>query len=204
MAREIRVQSQVASYQKLKKMVLDASLLNTQHCKLHIKDKVEQSGGTSIALPGVVGIEKGAFGSPSTTVANFSYFVYIYIYIYLIYIYIYIYIYHVVPLARISLTFSRHFSLSSIASGRSSGLHPISSQSCCMYVRAGRPAFGWPYAGVHRSTSLISSSLLLQQCPSCLVRLTWIVFVMGGRWPHIIKIMIISIHKNNVNQFFWE
>ena len=52
-----------------------------------------------------------------------------------------------------------------------------------MYVRAGRPAFVWPYAGVHRSTSLMSSSLLLQQCPACLVRLTCIVFVMGGKWP---------------------
>ena len=40
---------------------------------------------------------------------------------------------HVMPLARISLTLSRHFSLSFIASGRSSGLHPVSSNSCCMY-----------------------------------------------------------------------
>ena len=38
--------------------------------------------------------------------------------------------------------------------------------------------------GVHRSTSLMSSSLLLQQCPACPVRLTWIVFVIGGRWPY--------------------
>ena len=38
--------------------------------------------------------------------------------------------------------------------------------------------------GVHRSTSLTSSSLLLQQCPACLTRLTCIVFVMGGRWPY--------------------
>ena len=30
----------------------------------------------------------------------------------------------------------------------------------------------------------MSSSLLLQQCPACLVRLSWIVFVMGGRWPY--------------------
>ena len=108
---------------------------------------------------------------------------------------IYIYIYscneqlhhhhhHVVPPPRISLTLSRHFSLSFIASGRSSGLHPVSWHSCCMYVRAGRPAFARPYVGVHRGTSLISSSLLLQQCPACLVRLTWIVFVMGGRWPY--------------------
>ena len=62
---------------------------------------------------------------------------------------------HVVPLARISLILSRHFSLSFIASGRFSGLHPVSSDSCCMYVRAGRPAFARPYVGVHRSTSLI-------------------------------------------------
>ena len=27
-------------------------------------------------------------------------------------------------------------------------------------------------------------SLLLQHCPACLVRLTWIVFLMGGRWPY--------------------
>ena len=92
--------------------------------------------------------------------------------------------YHVVSQAQISLTLSRHFSLSFIASGRSSELHPISSHSCCMYVRAGRSAFTRPYVGVHRSTSLMSSSLLLQQCPACLVRLTWIVFVMGGRWPY--------------------
>ena len=30
----------------------------------------------------------------------------------------------------------------------------------------------------------MSSSLLLQQCPAYLARLTWIVFVMGGRWPY--------------------
>ena len=67
---------------------------------------------------------------------------------------------HVVPLARISLTLSRHFSRSFIATGRSSGLHPVSSHSCWMYVRAGRPAFARPYVGVHRSSSLMSSSLL--------------------------------------------
>ena len=53
-----------------------------------------------------------------------------------------------------------------------------------MYVRAGRPAFARPCVGVHKSTSLMSSPLLLQQCPACLVRLTWIVFVIGGRWPN--------------------
>ena len=85
---------------------------------------------------------------------------------------------------RISLTLSRHFSLSFIASGRSSGLHPVSSHSCWIYVHTGHPAFARPYVGVHKSTSLMSSSLLLQQCPACLVRLTWIVFVIGGRWPY--------------------
>ena len=89
---------------------------------------------------------------------------------------------HVVLVARISLTLSRHSSLSFIALGRSSGQHPVSSHSCWMYVRAGRPTFARPCVGVHKSTSLMSSSLLLQQCPACLVRLTWIIFVIGGRW----------------------
>ena len=60
--------------------------------------------------------------------------------------------YHVVLLARISLTLSRHFSLSFITSGRSSGLHPVSSHSCWMYVCAGRPAFARPchiYLTIH-------------------------------------------------------
>ena len=48
---------------------------------------------------------------------------------------------HVVPLAQILLTLSRHFSQSLISSGWSSWLHPVSSHSCCMYVRAGRSAF---------------------------------------------------------------
>ena len=78
---------------------------------------------------------------------------------------------------------SRHFSLSFIASGRSSELHPVSSHNCCMYVRAGRPAFARPYVRVHRSASLMSSSLVLQLCPACLVRLTWIVFLMVRMWP---------------------
>ena len=35
---------------------------------------------------------------------------------------------------------------------------------------------------IHRSTSLMSSSQHHQQSPACLVRLTVIIFVMGGRW----------------------
>ena len=91
---------------------------------------------------------------------------------------------HITLVARIFLTLYRHSSQSFIALGRSSGQHPVSSHSCWMYVRAGRPAFARPCAGIHKSTSLMSSSLLLQQCPACLVCLTWIVFVIGGRWPY--------------------
>ena len=41
MVKETGVQYQVKSYKRLKKMVLDATLLNTQHYKVHIKGKVE-------------------------------------------------------------------------------------------------------------------------------------------------------------------
>ena len=60
------------------KMVLDASLLNSHHYKVWIKGKVEQSMKRSSAPPlhlGVVAIKKGAFGLPSDTVANFTYFI---------------------------------------------------------------------------------------------------------------------------------
>ncbi len=45
------VQSQVESYQRPQKMVLDAALLNTQHYKVRIKGKVEQSCEWSSILP---------------------------------------------------------------------------------------------------------------------------------------------------------
>ena len=69
---------------KTLKMVLDTTLLNTQHYKVRFKGKVEQSWEWSSALPytlGVVAIEKGAFGSPSTMVANFTLLIYIYNYV---------------------------------------------------------------------------------------------------------------------------
>ena len=56
-------------------MVLDTSLLNTQQYNVRIKCKVEQSRERNSAHPlhlGVVAIEKGAFWSPSTMVANFT------------------------------------------------------------------------------------------------------------------------------------
>ena len=59
-------------------MVLDTSLLNSQQYNVRIKGKVEQSRERSRVLPlhlGVVAIEKAAFWSPSTTVANFTTYV---------------------------------------------------------------------------------------------------------------------------------
>ena len=53
-------------------------MLNTQQYKVRIKGKVEQSKERSSALPlhlGVVAIKKGAFWSPSTTVANLTLFI---------------------------------------------------------------------------------------------------------------------------------
>ena len=97
-------------------------------------------------------------------------YIYIYMCVCVCVCVIYHHHHHVALVALISLTLSRHSSLSFIALGRSSGQHPVSSHSCWMYVRAGRPAFARPCVGVHKSTSLMSSSLLLQQCPACLVR----------------------------------
>ena len=59
---------------KTKKMVLDVTLLITQHYKVKIKGKMEQSREWNSALKHcVVAMEKGAFGSPSTKVANFTF-----------------------------------------------------------------------------------------------------------------------------------
>ena len=51
MAWETEVQSLVESYQRLKKMVLDAALFNTQIYKVQIKGKVEQFRERSSTLP---------------------------------------------------------------------------------------------------------------------------------------------------------
>ena len=64
---------------KIQKMVLDASLHNTQHYRVRIKGKIEQYREKSNALS--VAIEKGAFGLSPTRVANLYIYIYIYIYI---------------------------------------------------------------------------------------------------------------------------
>ena len=59
MAQETLVQSQVESYQRLKKMVLDASLLNTRHYKVRIKGKVGK-GVASSPTPWCSSYQKGS------------------------------------------------------------------------------------------------------------------------------------------------
>ena len=50
MVRETEVQSQIEKYQRLKKMVLNAALPNTQHYKVRFKGEMEQSRERSSAL----------------------------------------------------------------------------------------------------------------------------------------------------------
>ena len=60
---------------KTLKIVLDTSLLNTQQYKVRIEGKVGQSRErSSTLLYTYIATEKGAFWSPSTTVANFTYY----------------------------------------------------------------------------------------------------------------------------------
>ena len=48
----------------------------------------------------------------------------------------------------------------------------------------GRSTLARAYERAHRRTSLMSSSLHLQQCLACLVHLTWMVFEMRGKCPY--------------------
>ena len=63
---------------KTQKMVLDASLVNTQHYKVRIKGKVEQSweGVAPSPTPWCSSYRKGSLRSPSTMVANFTLLLY--------------------------------------------------------------------------------------------------------------------------------
>ena len=162
MTQETWVQSQVESYQRLRKWYLMPPFLTLSIIRYGSRVKWSNPG-------------KGITPSPTPWCSHHHH-------------------HHVVPPAQISLTLSRHFSLSFMASGRSSGLHPVSSQRCCMYVWAGRPAFVRSYVGVHRSTSLMSSSLLLQLCPACLVRLTIEKGTLG--------LPSTTVANNNYNEYF--
>ena len=70
---------------KTLKMVLDASLLNTQQYKVHIESKVEQSRESS--RPRCSSYWKRSLRSPSTTVTNFTYLFYNCLRIIIAYIY---------------------------------------------------------------------------------------------------------------------
>ena len=79
-----------------------------------------------------------------------------------VYIYIYIYIYipgstdsrKLTPPPPLSLSLSP--TISSIAPGRSSRLHPVSAQSWCMLVLVCRPIKAHTCVGIHKRTSLMS------------------------------------------------
>ena len=74
MARDTWVQSQVESYQR-QKMVLDVSLLNTQNYKdgSRVTWSNPGKGVVPSPTPWCSSYRKGAFGSPSTMVANFTF-----------------------------------------------------------------------------------------------------------------------------------
>ena len=74
--------------------------------------------------------------------------------------------------------------ISCLSGGVGKYVYPVSVQSWTCLVLAGRPLLACPCVGIHRRTSLMSLSLLLQLCPAGLVRLTWIVYEMGSKWPY--------------------
>ena len=57
-------------------------------------------------------------------------------------------------------------------------LQPVS----CNLVLACRPTVASLCEGVNRITYLMSMLLPLQKCSACLVRLIWMVLLMGGKW----------------------
>ena len=80
--------------------------------------------------------------------------------------------YHqVILIAQNSLTLTYHPSLSFIALSKAFRLYSVSTQSWCIQVLAGWLTLVCLCVGVYKRTSLISSFLLLQQCPAYFVRL---------------------------------
>ena len=181
--------------QKTQKMVLDTSMLNTQYYKVQIKGKVEQSRERSSALPdtwvkrepsGHSWLRSLTYNSQATQkIAGYhwssdamrlfnvqrsdhlSHNSYCHHH------------HHVVRLARISLSTSPYHSLPLAGLQGYIPYHHIA--AVCMFELVILLLIGH-IGGVHRSMSITSSSLLLQQCPACLVHLAWIVFMIGGRW----------------------
>ena len=84
----------------------------------------------------------------------------------------------------LSLSLSLSVPLLTIAPGRSSRLHPVSAQSWCKWVLPGRLTLPRPFVAILARKSLRNLSLLLWQCPTYLIRLSWMVFEMGAEWPY--------------------
>ena len=82
--------------------------------------------------------------------------------------------------ARISWTLSRHLSLSSIAPGRSSRLHPVLAQSCFRSVLVCHPTLDHPCEVDHWSVY----EFVFTSPAVYLIRLILMVFEMSGRWPY--------------------
>ena len=94
--------------------------------------------------------------------------------------YIHIYIFIIVALlARISLILSLPLSLLSIVQ---SGL--LNTILCPSRVLAGRLTLARQHEGILRKTSFMCLSLFIQQYPTCLVCLNWIVLELGCKWPY--------------------
>jgi len=63
---------------------------------------------------------------------------------------------------------------------------PCTASSICwsMYIFTQRSTLVCLCADFHRKMSFTSLSLILQQCPACLVHLTRMVWVISGKWPY--------------------
>ena len=77
--------------------------------------------------------------------------------------------------AQTPLTLSRHPSFLGITLGKSSRWLSVSAQNWWMQIFACQPTLMCICVGVYWRMSLMSSSLLHQQCPACLAHLTWMV-----------------------------
>ena len=71
-----------------------------------------------------------------------------------------------------------------LAPATSSRQHPVSALSWCKNDFSGQPKLAYPYAGVYKKKSLVSSPLLLLQYFSCCVHHICMIFEMGSRWPY--------------------
>ena len=112
------------------KMVLDSSLLNTQHYKVRIKVKWRNPGKEVSPSPTP---SCSSYRKESLRVTlDYDHQLYLFQTIH----------HHLVMLpGRMFLALSRHHSLSFIATVRSSGLHPLSSQSCLYVGPSWSPCF---------------------------------------------------------------